>query len=259
MTDRGEWKFNMPDQEIVLQASNLNKSFGALQAVSGVSLAVEAGVHSIIGPNGAGKTTLFNLLTGFLKPTSGRIFYKGKEISGLPPHRISQLGIARSFQIMSFFPGLTVRENIRVAAQSRGKAAYKCWVSPKSLHQAEERTQELLELLGFSELSHLKAEHLSYGMQRNLDLGISLATNPNILLLDEPTAGMDREDASRTIGLISEFSRNIPVVLIEHNIDMVLSCSDMITVLHQGEVIAEGSPSQIQQDNKVQEAYLGVY
>ncbi len=247
----------MQGSEAVLRTENLSRNFEALKAVSGVSLTVSSGVHSIIGPNGAGKTTLFNLLTGFLKPSSGRVYYKGRDITGLAPHRISQLGIARSFQIMSFFPGLSVRENIRVAAQSRSRAAYKFWISPGSMRRAEEKTRELLELLELNELSRLRAEHLSYGMQRSLDLGISLATDPSLLLLDEPTAGMDSGDASRTIGLISEIAENIPVVLIEHNIDMVLSCSNMITVLHQGEVIAEGGPGEIQQNKRVQEAYLG--
>ena len=247
----------MPSNELILQTKNLSKDFGALRAVNDVTLGVGSGVHSIIGPNGAGKTTLFNLLTGFLKPTKGNIFYQGAEITNLAPYEISQGGIARSFQITSIFPELTAYENIRLAVQSRLKASYNFLVSFKSLKGVDEKTKKTLGQLGLLEVANLKAKNLSYGLQRGLDIGISLATDPKLILLDEPTSGMDREDTSQIIQLISNISGKIPVVLIEHNIDVVLSISDVVTVLYQGKILAEGTPSKIQENEKVQDAYLG--
>jgi branched-chain amino acid transport system ATP-binding protein len=243
----------------ILQTKNLSKNFGALMAVNDITLDVGSGVHSIIGPNGAGKTTLFNLLTGFLKAAEGNIFYQGKEITNLPPYEISKKGMARSFQITSIFPELTVYENVRLAVQSRLKAAYNFLVSFKSLKGVDEKTKNTLSQVGLLEKADLKAKNLSYGLQRGLDIAISLATDPNIILLDEPTSGMDRKDTDQIIHLISDISRRMPVVLIEHNIDIVLSVSDVITVLYQGKILAEGTPSEIQKDDKVQKAYLGGY
>ncbi len=241
----------------VLKTEGLTKNFGALRAVDRVSLLVESGVHSIIGPNGAGKTTLFNLLTGFLKPDTGKIFYSGREITHLQPYEISQLGMARSFQITSIFPELTVFENVRLAVQSRLKAAYNFLISFKSLDNVEERTERVLKDVGLFGEAEVIAKNLSYGLQRCLDIGISLATDPKLILLDEPTSGLSQEDGNRIIHLISEIAKNIPVLVIEHNIDIVLSISDIITVLYQGGVLAEGSASDITQNQKVQEAYLG--
>jgi branched-chain amino acid transport system ATP-binding protein len=241
----------------VLRTEGLSKNFGALKAVDRVDLTVESGVHSIIGPNGAGKTTLFNLLTGFLKPDTGKIFYLGKDITNLQPYEISQLGMARSFQITSIFPELTVFENVRLAVQSRLKAAYNFLVSFKSLNGVEERAEKVLKDVGLYGESDIIAKNLSYGLQRCLDIGISLATEPKLILLDEPTSGLSQEDANRIIHLISEIAKNIPVLVIEHNIDIVLSISDIITVLYQGGVLAEGSASEITNNQKVQEAYLG--
>jgi len=249
----------MPSNKLILKTKNLSKDFGALRAVNDVTLAIGSGVHSIIGPNGAGKTTLFNLLTGFLKPTEGNIFYQGKEITNLAPYEISKGGMARSFQITSIFPELTVYENVRLAVQSRLKASYNFLVSFKSLKGVDEKTKNILSQLGLLEIANLKAKNLSYGLQRGLDIGVSLATEPKVILLDEPTSGMDRKDTDQIIQLISDISRKIPVALIEHNIDIVLSISDVVTVLYQGEVLAEGTPSEIQSNDKVQEAYLGGY
>lgn len=181
----------MPTNEFVLQTKNLSKEFGALKAINGINLGIGMGVHSIIGPNGAGKTTLFNLLSGFLKPTNGEILYMGKEITGLPPHKISQMGIARSFQITSIFLELSVYENIRISVQSRLKSSYNFLASFKKLKGVDEVTKETLRRVGILELAGLKAKNLSYGLQRNLDIGISLATDPRLILLDEPTSGMD--------------------------------------------------------------------
>ena len=249
----------MPSDELILKTKNLSKNFGALRAVNDVTLGIGSGVHSIIGPNGAGKTTLFNLVTGFLKPTEGKIFYQGKEITNLAPYEISKGGMARSFQITSIFPELTVYENVRLAVQSRLKASYNFLISFKTLKGVDEKTKNTLSLVGLLELADLKAKNLSYGLQRGLDIGISLATDPKVILLDEPTSGMDRKDTDQIIQLITDISRRMPVVLIEHNIDIVLSISNVVTVLHQGEILSEGTPSEIQKNDKVQEAYLGGY
>ena len=249
----------MPSDELILQTKNLSKNFGALRAVNDVTLGIGSGVHSIIGPNGAGKTTLFNLVTGFLKPTEGKIFYQGKEITNLAPYEISKGGMARSFQITSIFPELTVYENVRLAVQSRLKASYNFLISFKTLKGVDEKTKNTLSLVGLLKLADLKAKNLSYGLQRGLDIGISLATDPKVILLDEPTSGMDRKDTDQIIQLITDISRRMPVVLIEHNIDIVLSISNVVTVLHQGEILSEGTPSEIQKNDKVQEAYLGGY
>ncbi len=245
--------------EVMFQTKELCKSYGALRAVHEVTLDIGPGVHSIIGPNGAGKTTLFNLLTGFLSPTSGKIIYMGKDITGLPPFKVSQLGVSRSFQITSLFPDLTVYENIRIAVQSRLRASYNFLISSKSLEGVQEKTQNVLKQLSLTRFEGLEVRNLSYGLQRVLDIGISLATDPKLILLDEPTSGMDRADAKQVIQLVSEISTKIPIVLIEHNIDIVLSISDIITVMYQGTILAQDTPNEIQQNEKVQEAYLGGY
>ena len=242
-----------------LQTKDLVKKFGALSAVDRVSLNIGPGVHSIIGPNGAGKTTLFNLLTGFLRPDSGKIIYQGKDITHLPSYGISQLGIARSFQITSIFPDLTVYENVRLGVQSRLRAANNFLMSSNKLKGVHEKAERVLQQIGLADSADSKAKNLSYGLQRSLDIGICLATDPKLILLDEPTSGMDRKDSHDIIQLISSISKKIPVVLIEHNIDLVLSISDVITVLYQGAMLAEGTPSEIQNNEKVQEAYLGGY
>ncbi len=242
-----------------LQAKDLVKNFGALHAVNNVSLDVGPGVHSIIGPNGAGKTTVFNLLTGFLRPDSGKVLYLGKEITHLPAYEISQLGIARSFQITSIFPDLPVYENVRLGVQSRLRASHNFLMDYKKLQGVHENAERVIEQVGLAESMDIKAKNLSYGLRRSLDIGICLATEPKLILLDEPTSGMDREDTQVIIQLISHISKEIPVVLIEHNIDIVLSISNIVTVLYQGAVLAEGTPLEIQRSEKVQEAYLGGY
>jgi branched-chain amino acid transport system ATP-binding protein len=258
-TKRAMQNDKTPNRPVILETKNLTRHFGALVAVNGVNLKVESGVHSIIGPNGAGKTTLFNLLTGFLAPTEGHILYREKDITGLPPYKISQLGVARSFQITSIFPHLSVFENIRVAVQSRLKASYNFIISYQRLKGVEEKAEKILAQVGLEEWAQSEAKNLSYGLQRCLDIGVSLATEPRLILLDEPTSGMSREDTNRILELVSLISQDIPVVLIEHNIDVVLSISDLITVLYQGVVLAQGSPDQIRSDQRVQEAYLGGY
>jgi len=250
----------MEMDNILLETKDLCKDFGALRAVDHVNLRVAKGkVHSIIGPNGAGKTTLFNLLTGFLPVTHGKISFNKSDITNLPSHEISKMGIARSFQITSIFPDLTVHENIRIAIQSRTKFNYNFLTHFKNLKGVEERVAGVLREVGLTQKADTIAKNLSYGERRAVDIGIGIATEPNLLLLDEPTSGMSEEESSRIIGLIKEISARLTVVLIEHNIDVVLSISDIVTVIHQGGVIAEGRPEEIQKDQKVQEAYLGGY
>jgi len=244
----------------IIETKKLSKDFGALRAVNEVDLTVDPGqIHSIIGPNGAGKTTLFNLLTGFLSPSRGRVFFNGLEITNLPPFAISKLGIGRSFQITSIFPDLTVLENIRIAIQSRTKASFHFLISLQKLRVLEEKAEQILQKIGLEDKKEMLSRNLSHGEKRILDIGIGLATEPCLLLLDEPASGLTREEISMVIKLVKEVSDHVTIILIEHNIDVVLSISDKITVLHQGSVIAEGHPELIQKDEKVQEAYLGGY
>jgi branched-chain amino acid transport system ATP-binding protein len=242
----------------LLETARLSKSFGALQAVMNVDLKVARGtIHSLIGPNGAGKTTLFNLLTGFLKPSSGMVVFEGEEITGLPPHEISKRGVSRSFQITSIFPELSVGENVRIALQSRTTLSYRFLKRLTDRDGLQERTGSILARIGLLDKAGLPARHLSHGEKRVLDIGIGLATDPKLLLLDEPASGLVGDEIARVTNLVRGISRNVTVVLVEHNIDVVLSISDRITVLSYGQVIAEGSPAEIQSNSKVQEVYLG--
>jgi len=218
---------------------------------------MEGSIHSVIGPNGAGKTTLFNLLTGFLKPSAGVIIFNGKEITGLPPEKISKLGVSRSFQITSIFPDLTVSENVRIALQSRTSMSYRFLKKLSIGDGLEERSREVLQQLGLREKADLPAKHLSHGEKRILDIGIGVATTPQLLLLDEPASGLVGDEIARVTDLVKEISSRVTVVLVEHNIDVVLSISDRITVLYYGGIIAEGSPDEIQSNAEVQEVYLG--
>lgn len=246
--------------ETILKTENLSKSFGALQAVLNVDLNIKKGtIHSIIGPNGAGKTTLFNLLTGFLRSSAGKIFFQDRDITRLQPYQISQFGIGRSFQITSIFNELTVRENIRIVLQSRTKSNYSFFNSMNGLRSLEEKAQEILNRIGFEDKGDLLARNLSHGEKRILDIGIGIASDPALLLLDEPASGLVGDEILRVTDLVRDISNYITIVLVEHNIDVVLSISDTITVLYYGEIIAEGKPEEIQNNEKVQEIYLGDY
>jgi branched-chain amino acid transport system ATP-binding protein len=244
--------------DALLETTRLSKSFGALVAVMNVDLKVARGtVHSVIGPNGAGKTTLFNLLTGFLKPSSGLIVFDGKDITGLPPHEISRRGVSRSFQITSIFPELSVSENVRIALQSRTAISYRFLKKLTDNDGLREKTSGILAQIGLLDKTDLPAKHLSHGEKRVLDIGIGLATSPELLLLDEPASGLVGDEIVRVTSLIRQISSRVTVILVEHNIDVVLSISDRITVLSYGKVIAEGGPAEIQSNAKVQEVYLG--
>jgi branched-chain amino acid transport system ATP-binding protein len=242
----------------LLETRNLSKTFGGLTAVQHVNLTVEPGViHAIIGPNGAGKSTLFNLLSGHLEPTAGQVCFDGQDITRRKPHRISHLGLSRSFQLTSVFPELTVHENVRVAVQSRSRHSYRFWHPVWYLREPLERTARVLEHIGLADKAMRKASELSHGDQRVLEVAIALATDPKLLLLDEPTSGMSREEAKAMIQLITHIAAEVTVVLIEHNMPLVMAIADRITVLHHGEVIAEGTPAEVQAHAEVRRAYLG--
>jgi branched-chain amino acid transport system ATP-binding protein len=248
------------DHDIILETINLRKQFGALVAVDDASLKVRRNsLHAIIGPNGAGKTTFFNLLSGNLEPTSGRVIFKGRDITHQPVHRTIHSGIGRSFQITNIFPNLTVFENIRLAAQALGADNFKFWKAAGRFERYEKRAREVIAKVGLEGRARAPARTLPHGDQRKLELGMILAPDPEVLLLDEPTAGMASEQVPELIALIQEIQRagNKTVMLVEHNMNVVMSVSDVITVMHQGRVLAEGKPSEIAANEEVQTAYLG--
>jgi branched-chain amino acid transport system ATP-binding protein len=244
----------------ILEARNISKNFGSLKVIDHVALKIATGsIHSIIGPNGAGKTTLFNLLTGFIPLSEGTVSFKGEDITNFPPYRISEKGIARSFQITSIFPELSVHENLRVAAQARERTSINFLRHFTRLKSAAKKADEVLEAIGLADKGKLISKNLSYGEKRILDIGISLATDPELILLDEPMAGLQAADVEWMMKLVRDISKRLTVILIDHNIDLVIALSHVITVLNQGQVIAEGAPAQIQENEKVQTAYLGGY
>ena len=246
----------------ILETEELSRNFGGQVAVNQVSFAVRQGeFKSIIGPNGAGKTTLFNLISGLLPPSSGRIIFDGQDITHRPAYLRSHAGIGRSFQITTIFPNLTVLENVRLAAQSRGNHTFNFWQSFRHFSQDEERAYAILELvmLGGRELQ--PAQTLSHGDKRKLEIGILLATSPKILLLDEPTAGMSRDEVPGIIEVVQRIKHagGRTVMLVEHKMDMVMNVSDSVMVMHYGQAIADGRPEEIAQNETVQSAYLGSY
>jgi branched-chain amino acid transport system ATP-binding protein len=244
---------------VVLEVDAVSKSFGALAALSNVSLAVRAGqIFSVIGPNGAGKSTLFNVVSGLHGPTTGRVRFRGQEIAGLAPEAINRLGVAKTFQITNIFPEISVFENVRVAAQSRARESGRLaslWRLP-DVHAA---AMDLLRAFGLAAQRDEMAENLSHGEQRYLEICLALATEPTLLLLDEPTAGMTPGETKEATALIRQIAsaRGLTVLLIEHDMSVVMGISDRIAVLHFGEKIAEGAPEEIRNDPNGIEAYLG--
>ncbi len=246
--------------EIILETHKLRKEFGGLVAVNDVDLRVKRGsLHSIIGPNGAGKTTLFNLIGGNLKPTSGIIRLRGEDITDVPLHRRAHLGIGRSFQITNIFPNLTVLENVRLAAQAMGSDTFNLWTHYRRFRQYEEKAMAALEEVGLSGKEQFPANMLPHGDKRKLELAILLATDPEILLLDEPSAGMASEQVPELMDVIMRIHRDggKTILLVEHNMNVVMNISEWITVMHQGAILAEGTPQEIAANETVQQAYLG--
>jgi branched-chain amino acid transport system ATP-binding protein len=244
--------------DIILETEDLTKEFAGFVAVNGVNLRVERGtIHALIGPNGAGKTTCFNLLTKFLQPTRGRITYKGQDITGLPPTDIARLGLVRSFQISAVFPHLTCRENIRIALQRQRGGSFDFWNSKSVLNAYNERAMALLKDVGLADFANVTAVELPYGRKRALELATTIALDPEMLLLDEPTAGMGHEDIDRIAALIKSVAANRTVLMVEHNLSVVSNLSDRITVLTRGRVLAEGDYATVSNNPDVREAYMG--
>ncbi len=242
----------------ILEVRDVYKDFKGLEVLLGINLAIEKGErHSIIGPNGAGKSTLFNLVTGKYKPSKGRIIFKGEDITGWSPFKINRGGLARSFQIINIFPNMTVFENMRNAILSKTGMRFNMISLLKGLNKIQDEANDLLETLGLMELSGIPAGELSYGQQRALEIGLTLATDPELILLDEPTAGMSTDETREAVRLIDKITEGKTLVIVEHDMDVVFSISDRVTVLYYGEVLATGSPQEIREDQEVKKAYLG--
>jgi branched-chain amino acid transport system ATP-binding protein len=246
------------DSDYILEARNLAKEFKGFIAVSNVSLKVRRGtIHALIGPNGAGKTTLFNMLTKFLAPTSGTIHFKGRDITGEKPAQVARRGIVRSFQISAVFPHLTVLENVRVGLQRKLGTSFQFWRSENSLQELNGQALELLDDVGLASQANVVAVELSYGRKRALEIATTLALDPELLLLDEPTQGMGHEDVEKVRDLIRKVAAHRTVLMVEHNMRVVSHLSDTITVLQRGSVIAEGRYEEVAANPQVMEAYMG--
>ena len=244
--------------DIILATEDLTKEFAGFVAVSGVSLEVRRGsIHALIGPNGAGKTTCFNLLTKFLQPTRGRILFRGDDITGLDAADVARLGLARSFQISAVFPHMTVLENVRIALQRKRGASFDFWRPAAVLDEFNARALELIEDVGLSPFADWMAVELPYGRKRALEIATTLALDPDMLLLDEPMAGMGHEDIEKIAALIKRIAADHTILMVEHNLNVVSNLSDKITVLTRGQILAEGDYATLTQDERVKEAYLG--
>nr|WP_025372791.1 ABC transporter ATP-binding protein [Advenella mimigardefordensis] len=242
----------------ILVASGLTKQFHGFVVVKNANLSVRTGsIHALIGPNGAGKTTMFNLLTGFITPTQGKIEFEGVNITNISAEAVARRGLVRSFQISSVFAKLSVHENVRVALQRQAGLAHQFWRSDSALRQLDERVEQLLEAVNLTRYRDTLATHLSYGRKRILELATTLALEPKLLLLDEPMAGLAHEDIDRVAELIQKVSQGRTVLMVEHNLSVVRSLCDAITVLQRGSVIAEGRYDEVSENPLVREAYIG--
>lgn len=245
-------------QEFILETRDLIKEFKGFVAVNGVNLQVRRGqIHALIGPNGAGKTTVFNLLTKFLIPTRGQILFNGHDITGEKPAQVARRGIVRSFQISATFPNLTVMQNVRIALQRATGQSMHFWRSERSLDALNDRAMDLLAEVDLQDMGHLMAVELPYGRKRALEIATTLAMDPELMLLDEPTQGMGHEDVDRVTQLIKKVGANRTILMVEHNMNVVSSIADTISVLQRGQVIAEGPYAVVSQNPQVLEAYMG--
>ena len=242
----------------LLTIDGVTRTFGALSALAGVSFALEARERrAVIGPNGAGKTTLFNVITGRLPPSGGRIVFDGRPIAGLPPHTVARRGVSRSFQRTNLFPRLAVLENLRLAAAAGAAGSYNLFGRVERVTAPLARARETAAAVGLAERLDTVAGHLSYGEQRQLEVGVALATRPKLLLLDEPTAGMSPEETQRMTRMLEGLPREVTLLIIEHDMHVVASLADRVTVLHYGEVLTEGTFDEVKRDPRVYEVYLG--
>jgi len=248
----------MIQNEIILETRGLTKEFRGFTAVSGVNLSVRRGtIHALIGPNGAGKTTCFNLLTKFLEPTSGQIVFNGIDITREKPAEIARRGVIRSFQISAVFPHMTALQNVRVGLQRQLGTSFYFWRSERSLVELNDRAMELLEQLGLGDFADTATVELSYGRKRALEIATTLSMEPEVMLLDEPTQGMGHEDVDRVTALIKKVSAGRTILMVEHNMNVIAGISDTITVLQRGEVLAEGTYSEVSKNPLVMQAYMG--
>ncbi|NIY81311.1 ABC transporter ATP-binding protein [Celeribacter sp. HF31] len=242
----------------ILETEGLTKGFRGFTAVDHVDLRVKRHeIHALIGPNGAGKTTVFNLLTKFLTPTEGVIRFNGKDITSAKPAEIARMGVIRSFQISAVFPHMTARENVRVALQRKLGTSFQFWRSVKTLNRLNDRADELLDMVGLSRFSDAMVADMSYGRKRALEIATTLATEPELMLLDEPTQGMGREDVELVTELIRKVSAGRTILMVEHNLGVVSTLCDTITVLQRGAILTEGNYTEVSADPRVKEAYMG--
>jgi branched-chain amino acid transport system ATP-binding protein len=241
-----------------LHIKDIHKDFSGLSVLAGVDFTVrEKERHAVIGPNGAGKTTLFNIISGKFKPSSGSILLKGKQITGKSAYALNRLGLSRSFQITNVFQELSVFDNIRSGVRSRYGLRYHFFRKPDNNRRINERTEAIADELGLKDVLRLPVSSLSYGQQRALEIGITLSTDPELILLDEPTAGMTREETTQAISMIDRVTAGSTLVIIEHDMDVVFSLADTISVLHHGKILVSDSPDEIRNDQRVKDAYLG--
>ncbi|WP_233839202.1 ABC transporter ATP-binding protein [Paraburkholderia sp. ZP32-5] len=242
----------------LLATENLCKAYGSLVVTKQVNLSVDVGQrHIIIGPNGAGKTSLIHQLTGQVRPTSGKIRFRGEDVTSATPDKLCQLGMGRTFQKNNLFPSLSVRENVRLAVQGKQGGWYESFRSTQTRREQWERADELLEQVRLTDGRHRQTSHLSYGEQRQLEVAIGLAAEPALLLLDEPTSGMSPAETDRMIDLVHGLPKSLAILMIEHDMKVVFSLGDRITVLYYGEILASGCPKDIQRNERVREVYLG--
>jgi len=241
-----------------LHVKDIHKDFSGLKVLTGVDFTVrEKERHAVIGPNGAGKTTLFNIVSGNFRASSGAILFKGEDISGRPAHVLNRMGLSRSFQITNVFQELSVFDNIRSGVRSRFGMRYHFFRRPDQNREINERTLAIVEEVGLKDVMHMPVSALSYGQQRALEIGITLSTEPELILLDEPTAGMTREETGQAIRMIDRVTAGRTLIIIEHDMEVVFSLADTISVLHYGTILVSGKPDEIRNDQRVKDAYLG--
>jgi len=242
----------------ILETKGLHQDFSKLQVLSDVNLQVKAGErHAVIGPNGAGKTTLFNVITGTYRPSKGQVFFKGKDITGAPPYALTRLGMGRSFQITSTFDRMTTFQNIRLAVLSKRGIRFNLWRRVDKMEEVTREADEVIRRINLDRERDFPAGVLSYGKHRSLEISLALATDPELVLLDEPTAGMSRDETHHAVALIRRLTEGKTVVIIEHDMDVVFSLADRITVLHFGQILTTGTPEEIRRNQAVKDAYLG--